>query len=372
MCGGKQTCVPWDVAPGSRRRSSVWYCTGRPAPTSSRRRPTHSDMPERVSTSSSADLRARHSFLLSLGLMIVLAVPVSAWAGRPVRLYEVQIPGEATVAAVQEAMRHVLVRTTGRRDADTDPALSELVTNATRYVQSSRKSDSGTTQIIFDGAAIEQAIATAGRSVWDQERPFTLIVFSPPLSGAAAEAARLELEKAAEERGLPISLAPVPVTDSNGVDLPRSTVLQSAQRLGGDAVLIGRGDSAALTGVYQWTLQTAYGTESWTGTLNAGVNGAVDAFARVQDASASFAELETPVRVLGVTTLNDYAAVSRLLEGIPGTRRVGLAEVNGSTATFNVLIRGGAEAVDRALSGSERFARAGSASGVQLAYEYRP
>jgi hypothetical protein len=124
--------------------------------------------------------------------------------------------------------------------------------------------------------------------------------------------------------------------------------------------------------VYQWTLQTQYATENWNGALDAGVNGAVDALARVRETTAPLAELEALVQVGGVSTLSDYAAVTRLLEGIPGTRRVQLAEASGGAATFSVLVRGGAEAVDRALSGSARLARAGASGGAQLMYEYRP
>lgn len=329
-------------------------------------------MPNSTSTPP-ADCRARHLLAALLALFLTaLLMPDAAFAGRVVRLYDVTIKGEATAPAVQEAMRRVLIRATGRREAANDPTLSALVTEASRYVQGTRKVGAGDTQITFDGAALEQAIGAAGRSVWDRERPFTLVVFNPPLSGPAAEAARLEVEKTAESRGLPISLAPVPVVDASGVELPRDTVLQGAQRLGGDAVLIARGESAALNGVYQWTLQTPFATENWNGSLDAGVNGAVDALARVQDAAAPLAELEARVQVGGVSTLNDYAAVSRLLEGIPGTRKVTLAEVNGGAATFSVLVRGGVEAVDRALGNSSRLTRAGSGGSGQLAYEYRP
>jgi hypothetical protein len=308
-----------------------------------------------------------------LGVLIVLLVLApQAWAGRVVRLYDVVVKGDASGPAVQDAMRRVLVRATGRREAATDPALSAIVADAAKYVQSSTRVNSTDTRVSFDGPALEQAIASAGRSVWDRERPFTLVVFYPPLSGAAAESARLELERSAESRGLPISLAPVPIVDANGSELPKDVILQAAQRLGGDAVLIARGDSAASSGVYQWTLQTQYGTDNFNGALDAGVNGAVDALARVQDASAPLTESEALVQVGGVSTLNDYAAVSRLLEGIPGTRRVNLSEVNGAAATFSVLVRGGAEAIDRALSSSGRLTRAGAAGAGQLAYEYRP
>jgi hypothetical protein len=305
---------------------------------------------------------------LALGLSFV-AEP--AWALRPVRVYEVDIRGEAAGPAVQEAMRRVLVRATGRADAGTDPAFGTLVAEAARYVQSQRKASNGATVVVFDGAAIEQAIAAAGRTVWERERPFTFVVFNPPLNPQAVAAARAELDKAAEVRGLPINLAPVPVVDATGVELPREAVLQAAQRLGGDAVLVARSDNPASPGIWQWTLQTQFGSESWTGALDAGVNGAVDALTRAQEASAGIAELEALVQVAGVSTLNDYAAVGRLLENIPGQKRVTLSETSGTTAIFSVLVRGGADTVDRALGNSPRLTRGGSANG-QLLYTYRP
>jgi hypothetical protein len=308
--------------------------------------------------------------VLALVLTAALLMPSAAWATRAVRVYEVEIKGEAAGPAVQEAMRRVLVRATGRRDAGTDPAFGLLVTDAARYVQSTRKGSAGQTVVVFDGAAVEQAITSAGRTVWPRDRPFTFVVFSPPLSGPAVEAARTELEKTAEARGLPINLAPLPVMDSSGVEVPREQLIQNAARMGGDAVLVARADNPA-AGNWQWTLQTAFGSESWTGALDAGVNGAVDALSRAQEATAGVAELEAVVQVNGVSTLNDYAAVSRLLESIPGQKKVSLAESSGTTATFSVLVRGGADTVDRALGSSARLARSGSSNG-QLLYTYRP
>ncbi len=276
-------------------------------------------------------------------------------------------------------MRRAIVRATGRREAGSDPAFAALVADAARYVQGTRKAASGATIVTFDGAAIDQAITSAGRSLWDRDRPFTFVVFSPPLSSQAQRTARVELDKAAEARGLPINLAPVPVVDATGVELPRDQILQGAQRVGGDAVLIARSDMPAPTTgvaataptVWQWTLQTQFGSESWTGPIDAGINGAVDALTRAQEATAGIAELEAIVQVSGVATLNDYAAVSRIMEGIPGQKRVSVAETSGTTATYNVLVRGGADTVDRALGSVARLTRAGSANG-QLLYTYRP
>jgi hypothetical protein len=163
----------------------------------------------------------------------------------------------------------------------------------------------------------------------------------------------------------------VPVVDANGVELPRETILQGAQAFGGDAVLIAHTDGASPPGTWQWTLQTQFGSESWTGPLEAGPNGAADVMTRALEASAGAAELDALVQVSGVSTLNDYAAVSRLLEAIPGQKRVTVAETSGSTATFDILVRGGADTVDRVLGNSSRLVRSGAANG-QLLYTYRP
>src|SRR5579872_7079972 len=57
-----------------------------------------------------------------------------ALAGRPVRVYEVDVEGQSP-AAVQDAMREALVRATGRRDAGDDPALSPLIADAAHFVK---------------------------------------------------------------------------------------------------------------------------------------------------------------------------------------------------------------------------------------------
>src|SRR5262249_17416606 len=147
------------------------------------------------------------SFLFCLALAALGAALASPAAlARAVRVYDVEIKGEAAGPAVQDAMRRVLVRATGRRESAAAPAFAALVADAARYVQSSRRVSSGSTLVTFDSAAVEQAIASAGRSVWDKERPFTFVVFVPALTPQAIEAARGELDRAAESRGLPINL----------------------------------------------------------------------------------------------------------------------------------------------------------------------
>ena len=300
-----------------------------------------------------------------------LLLPIAAWAGRPVRVFEIDIKGQPSPAALQEALKRVLVRATGRSDAASDPALAAIVADAGHFMQTSRVAQDGGTHVVFDAAALTSAISAAGRSTWDGNRPFTLVVLSPPLTGPAADGARRELDAAAEARGLPISLVPLPLADASGAELSRAALLAAAQQLGGDAILIGRSDTNGSNGAWQWTLYTSFVSQNWSGGLSAGLNGAVDALARVQDVSEPQAEMVVQVEIDGVSALADYAQVGRLLQGAPGVRSVDVAEASGTMVTFSVRVRGGGPALDKALAASGHFT-AGATGGSRMQYTYRP
>jgi len=306
--------------------------------------------------------------LVWLGCVLL---PLAAWAGRSVRVYETDIKGPPSGEALEDALKRVLVRATGRREAASDPALAGLVANAAHYMKASRTAQDGATHVVFDAAGLASAITAAGRSTWDSNRPFTLVVLSPPLTGPPADAARRELDAAAEARGLPASLVPLTLIDSAGSELGREAILQAAQQLGGDAVLIGRSDSGGANGAWQWTLYTSFVSETWSAGLAGGLNGAVDALARVQDVAAPLAEMAVLVAVEGVTALTDYAEVGRLLQSAPGVRTVDVIEASGTAVTFSVRVRGGSSSLDKALAASGHFTAAASGD-ARLHYEYRP
>ncbi len=303
--------------------------------------------------------------------LLCCVLSCSAWAGRPVRVYEIDLKGGQSQASVQDAMREALVRATGRRESATDPALANVVTDAQNYVKGFSPMSRGQSQVIFDGAAVDRAIVAAGRSVWDRNRPFTLIVLYPPLARNAEDAARALLEQTAIARGLPVTLVPLSPVDANGNDLGRDALMQVAQRYGGDAVLVGRGDTSAPNAQLQWTLHTNFSSESWTGPITAGVDGAVDTLAPAQGGSLAQIEAGARVEIEGVTTLTDYANVERVLESVPGVRRATVSAASGNVVVFDLLVRGGAETISHTLAGSNHLVRS-DASSARLAYQYRP
>lgn len=310
------------------------------------------------------------SRLACLALFLCAAVPLSAWAARPVRVYEVDVSGQSATA-LQDAMRQALVRATGRRESANDPALASLIQDAPKYVKSYSPGPRGETQVVFDRAAVERSIAAAGRSVWDPERPFTLVVLYPPPSRGDADAARVALEQAAAARGLLISVIPLAIVDASGAELGRDALLTTAQRYGGDEVLVGRADAGAPAGQYQWTLYTSFSSQSWSGPLASGIDGTVDLLAPAQGASLAQTEAKVLVEVDGVGTLTDYANVQRMLDSVPGVRGANIVRASGNAVTFDITARGGADALDRALAGSSRLVRNGS-SNAPVQYQYHP
>ncbi len=310
--------------------------------------------------------RSLPGLIAALGLLG--AAPV--WALRPVQVYEVTVRGASASTVVADGMRAALVRATGRRDAAANPALAAIVQNAAQYLKGSKALSGGAIQVDFDGVRLGQAILAAGASLWDDNRPFTLVAINPVPSGPAGDALRVQLEQTAEERGLPISLVPLAVADAAGVTLPDDAVLQSAKSLGGDAVLIGRADPAN-PGQWQWHLVSGYSSDGWSGASDAGINGAADLLASVAVASGSRPLEQVVVQVTGVATLTDYARVEQMLRAVAGVQTSGLTAAAGSTATFTMGVRGGGMTLLHGLAGSTHLG--GTAAGeTQLQLNYVP
>lgn len=319
--------------------------------------------------------RSRSGSLGRLGLlaaMLALCAGLApARATRHVDLYTVSVPAGTPLAEAETGMQAVLVRATGRLDAASDPALAPLVADAQQYVASETAAAGGAVVVAFDGARVAQAIVAAHRTVWDASRPFTIVVLSPPPTGAADNAARQSLEQLADARGLPIAVVPLPVTDASGQPLSDGALLDAAERLGGDAVLVGLEDSTGPSDAWHWTLVTGIASERWDGSFADAINRATDALAEARGTSIPHAVEEADVAVTGVETLGDYAALERMLADLPGVESSGLVEADGTAATFRVLIRGGAQAVASALARSPRLERIG-AGDAPLAYRLQP
>jgi hypothetical protein len=344
----------------------------------------------------------------TLLLAACTAMPVAAWAARPVPVFQVDVAGQ-TAADLQQAMSAAIVRATGRLASATDPALAGLIANAPQYVERYDRGPQGELQVVFNGAAVDKAIAAADRSVWNPIRPFTLVVLYPPPDQTDAAEYEAGLEQAAEQRGLPISIVPLPVADASGNLLPREALLEIAHRYGAEQLLVGQPPAVeaagagtvgsggtpsaassaapaagsapapaaptagsapapapaatagasppAAGGEWQWTLYTDFTSQTWSGPLTAGIEDTVGLLAPPAGPASANAPARTELEIQGVSSLADYANIETMLAAVPGVSAANVREVSGGSVVFDLTVRGGAAAIDRALAGSAYFTR---------------
>ncbi len=320
-----------------------------------------------------------------LALMVLAPAPHAATVQN---LYE----GVVTLAdrsergqaeAFRDAMRQVLVRITGRRDAAEDPALTALVEDARRYVQQFRVAGN---QFIagFDGARVERAVMDAGRPLWGHQRPATLVLL---VSGEGAgrtllvDTSNADLKQAvlrgAQLRGVPLVWpdAARPVSAAQASTPAPADLRAIGQLYRADAVLAGVAQSASPGSPVRWTLVQGEESTQWRGSAEDGPQGAADWFARVFAADVAGDGALVAITVSGIQDLRAYAAVTDYLQSLTLVRALSVEEVAGDNVVYRVQVQGGGERLARAISLGGRLEPTGDPGEPSLAaqtYRYRP
>ncbi len=334
-------------------------------------------------------------------LLLVLLFTGSAMAAEVRDLYEAEVPvadqqGEARQAAMRTGLAEVLVRVTGYSAVAQDPALADLLDNASRYVQQYRYRTLTPAPVTdpaapppptlalwlsFDANTINQALRSRGQPVWGSARPL-LLVWLAVESGterrlvAAAESGNHQaLELTARRRGVPLRLPLLDLEDQARVTAAdvwggfAEPVMAASARYQPQAVLIGRLYHDRQGGWHgRWTLRVGDEAMNWdsSGTtpdavLALGVEGSADALAM------RFSQIVDPergsvlsLRVDDVRTLADYARLLSYLDALSGVTAVQVTEVEPQTVTCRLTLEMGAGAVARTIGlGSTLAAVAG-------------
>lgn len=320
-------------------------------------------------------------------LWLALAACAQAWEPAAAEsvgdLYSATVPYTGNNdAAFREAMRDILVRVTGRPDAPELENLAPLVTQASRYVKSFRRSPGGQLAVIFDGPAIENAVDAAGLAYWGDERPLTLVWLALDRGAGRRELVhagttgdeRARIELSAARRGLPV------VWPGPGDDLVRSLqqawsgehgpLIEAAQRYGAGGVLIGRAKPGPSGGIeVDWIFNAAGLTAHAAGELEAGPELAADRYAGLYASRGAAQRTEQVVTVMGVDSLEDYAQAMNMLSRLAPVRGVAVDEVTPDAVSFLVNVRGDPAAL------ADAILRAGRLIGVdasRMIFALRP
>jgi hypothetical protein len=267
----------------------------------------------------------------------------------------------AQTEAFQTAMKIVLVRVTGRRSADDDPAFAPLVGNARRYVQQYRGAPDGQVWVSFDGPAIERWLTQNGQPLWGRERPTTFVWLAAqtgPQSGTVISAddtseLKTAIDAAAVLRGVPLLWPSAAELQKDRLDYAGvmgaspSALADLGRRLGAEGILIGKANGTSAAASVRWTHLFQDRSSEFSGALE-GVNRTADLYAGLFAASGSLVPID--IEVTGIGDVREYANVQTYLESLTFISHVSVAGLSGDTVTFRLATRGGAESLHRTLS----------------------
>lgn len=311
-----------------------------------------------------------------LSLVWAAAWMIAAPAGAVTlgNLYEADqpVPNNSRDAAFVEALKTVVVRVSGQRDAPN--RLGAALNDPRKYVQRFGFTADNVLQVGFDSVSIDRLLQEAGLPIWGRERPETLVLlnvvepdgYAHWITGDQPNVQKEILARAARQRGLPLKW---PAVDPSG--LTEATALQEAERYGANAVLIGRAQGAMV----RWTLISSDGSAQASGGLEDGVHLAADTFARMFAASGSSLG-NVFVEVSGIRDLDAYASTLNYLESMTLVRAVALEQVAGDTMRFKLAVRADAATLRRAIALDSKLVSQDDMSaapmGDRLSFRYRP
>jgi hypothetical protein len=266
-----------------------------------------------------------------------------------VPLYGVTVPLKGTTdadrnAALGEALREVVVRASGRRDAARNPVVSKNADGASRLVQQYSATPSGELRAGFEPDTIDEILSDAGLPSWPSERPVTLVVMAGATRGHALRAGDSSpggaaIAEAARARGVPLVWPVAEVTietirarlDASGVEAAARTAGVQA-----DAVLLATGSD----GQTDWVIAHGADTARRRGSPADGAHLAADTFAEIYAPDSTRSLSTASVRIDGVESLQAYAGLLKELDSISMVRGIAVGEIQGSTVRFDLTLRG--------------------------------
>ncbi|MCI0591494.1 MAG: DUF2066 domain-containing protein [Gammaproteobacteria bacterium] len=323
--------------------------------------------------------------------LIALIFPQISLGAQVFGLYEAEVPAVDQTAvtrkqALATALRVVLVKITGDRNVASRSALVPLLEDAQHYVQQYRyrtespatgngtasNTEGLTLWVRFDAGALDRRLRELGVSIWDQERPSTLVWLviedtkGRRLIGTdePSEYAPVLTERAGV-RGIPVLVPLMDLEDSGSI---KSTdvwgdfaepILKASERYHPDAVLAGR-IAPVSPGFWEgrWTLYVDGQSVNWVSqgdlpafVLDEGIDTLADNLATRFARTGVYTETAgVEVVVTDIFNVDEYARVLRYLQSLKAVTDVQVRRVDPGKVTFLVVARGGADAIAQAVS----------------------
>lgn len=298
-------------------------------------------------------------FIVCIGLTLLYAGSSHTACGQDLPAARIAVSDQSAGAraeALRAAITQVLVRLTGRADIAHAAPVASLMANPQPYLQQYHyeHGEEGRLELItrFDGQSLRRVLIQRGIPIWQAERPPVLVWFAFDSEGEqdlvnAATGSQLHeaLSRAVAELGIPVIFPLLDSEDrkrvsySDVADGFSEPVLAASRRYSTELVLMLR-ITRSRSGNWQgrWSLYQDGSNTSWESggvsieqTLAQGVPVLA---ANLRSNYTLLPDLATStrlqLRITGVDSLERFAAVEKLLAGLPGVAAIHLrrAEVD--------------------------------------------
>lgn len=318
-------------------------------------------------------------------LLVGLWLPVMAAAVEVERMYEIEIPAENQQAETRRAgfsvaLQGVLIKVSGNRAIADTPAGKAVLADAPRYVLQYRYrfASGGESEhalylwVEFDRSAIEQALKLQGLSVWDNNRPVTLVWLGVEegfgrrmLAETDRDIVRQQIEKVAARRGLPLLFPWMDTEDQSKVSFAdirgdfSEQILEASARYAADivvtAALLRRPNSDVWES--QWTIYREGTSSKWDaqGTLAAVVAAGIESVGDILASRYSGASRQPGQRqdvILEVSNLQNFRSYSATLHQLRSISQVVSAQplwVHDDRVRFKLSVQGDLRNLERGI-----------------------
>lgn len=290
-----------------------------------------------------------------------------------------QTPG-VRHAALQGALREVLVRVTGQPGVLSAQPVQELLDKPEQLVQQYRYFTEQQQEpprlklwVRFDGDAIRQTLQQQGLAYWGGERPDTLVWLAVEdhgrryvVSADDTSDVHRAVDTAARQRGVPVLFPLMDLEDQTRVHFSviwggfLDKVLEASQRYNTQSVLIGRLNRSPSGGwTSRWELRVGGRPYTWSDSrqqldalAQAGIDDLADRLATQFSVAArgGGSANVTSLRVEGIETLAAYARISNYLATLTSVSNVQVSEVTPTAVSYSLQLNGSQDSLLRTIA----------------------
>ncbi len=315
-----------------------------------------------------------NSLCLAFALLVLAVLPGMAKAATVKGLYSQAVPVagqgyQERADAMSQALANVLVKVAGQREVLSNSVVQTALGKPETYIRKFgfRTDDSSGNrqqyfQAAFDEKAINRLLRSAGVAIWGQSRPSTLVWLAVEDGGRrsiinASGSFPTVFAESFQGRGLPLLFPLMDFEDAAAISTVdvwggfTGKLQEASRRYGSESILTGRlsrsltQDGELFYGRLSLIFRGASQSVAVNGLDAVGVTQlAADlvgtTLSRHYAINASDASGKTLLMVENISSLEDYAALSKYLERMTAIRDVAVHRVTGTTVELELVIDG--------------------------------